>query len=139
MLLFYTTLFPKFSCPVPLFSSPSAYTHILFLYPVSPSYCRAFSHSSRREPTPKILFKSPFFKIIFLIVFFCRSQNRTPRYDDENPRSTPQYDERSSSRASRDNYSAAGKSPRSARSSPRTNTSPRSMTMGDSTPLYDEN
>lgn len=32
-----------------------------------------------------------------------------------------------------------GNSPRSIRSTPRTNTSPHSMNLGDSTPLYDEN
>ncbi|XP_022911236.2 transcription elongation factor SPT6 isoform X1 [Onthophagus taurus] len=32
-----------------------------------------------------------------------------------------------------------GKSPRSMRSTPRTNTSPHSMSLGDATPLYDEN
>lgn len=31
------------------------------------------------------------------------------------------------------------KSPRSARSTPRTNNSPHSMSLGDATPLYDEN
>lgn len=62
---------------------------------------------------------------------------RTPRYEDP-VRKTPQFDDgRPSSRASRDyNY---GKSPRSVRSTPRTNTSPHSMMTGDSTPLYDEN
>lgn len=61
---------------------------------------------------------------------------RTPRYEDQ--RKTPHYDDgRPSSRASRD-YNH-GKSPRSVRSTPRTNTSPHSMMTGDSTPLYDEN
>ena len=69
---------------------------------------------------------------------FLRS-SRTPRYD-ENPRKTPQYDDmRPLSRSSRDSNYPPGRSPRSVRSSPRTNTSPHSMTLGDSTPLYDEN
>ncbi|XP_017776397.1 PREDICTED: transcription elongation factor SPT6 isoform X2 [Nicrophorus vespilloides] len=51
-----------------------------------------------------------------------RSQGqRTPRYDDERSRKS------------------VGKSPRSVRSTPRTNTSPHSMSLGDATPLYDEN
>lgn len=63
---------------------------------------------------------------------------RTPRYDDH-ARKTPQYDanSRHMSRNSRDYHSS--KSPRSVRSTPRTNTSPHSMMLGDSTPLYDEN
>lgn len=51
----------------------------------------------------------------------------TPRHDDHSQK-TPQFDP----------Y-AIGKSPRSARTTPGTNTSPRSMTLGDATPLYDEN
>lgn len=51
----------------------------------------------------------------------------TPRFDDRSQK-TPQYDP----------YSI-GKSPRSVRSTPGTNTSPHSMNLGDSTPLYDEN
>uniref|UniRef100_A0A6B2EJU3 Transcription elongation factor SPT6 n=1 Tax=Phlebotomus kandelakii TaxID=1109342 RepID=A0A6B2EJU3_9DIPT len=70
-----------------------------------------------------------------------RGSSRTPRYDEYqqhgHPRKTPQYDNgRPMSRSGRSDY---GKSPRSSRSSPRTNTSPRSMTLGDSTPLWDEN
>uniref|UniRef100_A0A7G3AZW4 Transcription elongation factor SPT6 n=1 Tax=Lutzomyia longipalpis TaxID=7200 RepID=A0A7G3AZW4_LUTLO len=75
-----------------------------------------------------------------------RGSSRTPRYDEYpqqqqqqhgGPRKTPQYDNgRPMSRSGRSDY---GKSPRSSRSSPRTNTSPRSMTIGDSTPLWDEN
>ncbi|XP_055909198.1 transcription elongation factor SPT6 [Eupeodes corollae] len=61
---------------------------------------------------------------------------RTPRYEDY-PRKTPQYaEERPMSRSGRSDFS---KSPRSMRSTPRTNTSPHSMNLGDSTPLYDEN
>ncbi|XP_031627743.1 transcription elongation factor SPT6 isoform X2 [Contarinia nasturtii] len=52
------------------------------------------------------------------------SKSNTPRYDDKG-KQTPQYQ--------------SGKSPRSVRSTPRTDTSPRSMTLGDATPLYDEN
>lgn len=75
-------------------------------------------------------------------------QQRTPRYDDHqssasSSRKTPQYDDllgRPSSRSSRDrDYHSSTKSPRSARSTPRTNTSPHSMMLGDATPLYDEN
>lgn len=61
---------------------------------------------------------------------------RTPRFDDL--RGTPQYDTmsvRSSGSRSKD----LSKSPRSGRSTPRTNTSPHSMSLGDATPLYDEN
>ncbi|XP_044731246.1 transcription elongation factor SPT6 isoform X2 [Chrysoperla carnea] len=50
---------------------------------------------------------------------------RTPRYDDLN--------------RNRKAGSHSTKSPRSGRSTPRTNTSPRSMSIGDATPLYDEN
>ncbi|GAB0093481.1 Transcription elongation factor SPT6 [Sergentomyia squamirostris] len=69
-----------------------------------------------------------------------RGSSRTPRYDEYpqsgQVRKTPQYDNgRPLSRQSRSDY---GKSPRSSRSSPRTINSPRSMTMGDSTPLWDE-
>ncbi|CAD7091358.1 unnamed protein product [Hermetia illucens] len=74
-----------------------------------------------------------------------RGQQRTPRYDEYQPRKTPQYDERPMSRggmgggrggAGGNNYF---KSPKSVRSTPRTNTSPLPMTLGDATPLYDEN
>jgi len=57
-----------------------------------------------------------------------QTTNNTPRFDDKSQK-TPQYI---------DPYSV-GKSPRSVRSTPRTNTSPHSMTLGDATPLYDEN
>ncbi|XP_041979251.1 transcription elongation factor SPT6 [Aricia agestis] len=46
------------------------------------------------------------------------------------PLGTPQYDARSGGRQSRAT---------SVRSTPHTNTSPRSMSLGDATPLYDEN
>ncbi|XP_055297233.1 transcription elongation factor SPT6 isoform X2 [Sitodiplosis mosellana] len=51
------------------------------------------------------------------------SKSNTPRFDDKSKQT--QYQ--------------SGKSPRSVRSTPRTDTSPRSMTLGDATPLYDEN
>ncbi|RVE50918.1 hypothetical protein evm_004485 [Chilo suppressalis] len=51
----------------------------------------------------------------------------TPRHDS---RSTPRHDSHHSGRSSRAH---------SLRSTPHTNTSPRSMSLGDSTPLYDEN
>lgn len=74
------------------------------------------------------------------------------RYDDY-ARKTPQYDptDRPSSRTSISHGGGVSgyptKSPRSIRSTPRTNASPHSMDMGemnstpfvDSTPLYDEN
>lgn len=56
--------------------------------------------------------------------FLSNRKQNTPRYDDKG-KQTPQYQ--------------SGKSPRSVRSTPRTDTSPRSMTLGDATPLYDEN
>lgn len=62
-----------------------------------------------------------FFSLSFQSI--CRKSN-TPRFDDKG-KQTPQYQ--------------SGKSPRSVRSTPRTDTSPRSMTLGDATPLYDEN
>uniref|UniRef100_T1GUP5 Transcription elongation factor SPT6 n=1 Tax=Megaselia scalaris TaxID=36166 RepID=T1GUP5_MEGSC len=56
--------------------------------------------------------------------------NPSPRYDEySQSRKTPQYD----------NRHLPSKSPRSVRSTPRTNTSPHSMMTGDATPLYDEN
>ncbi|KAF5296511.1 hypothetical protein FQR65_LT01500 [Abscondita terminalis] len=72
---------------------------------------------------------------------WARSNNRDshsgPRGDSRNtPRSTgqrtPRYED-----LERTKY--IGKSPRSSRSTPRTNTSPHSMSLGDATPLYDEN
>nr|CAI5827545.1 unnamed protein product [Callosobruchus analis] len=64
----------------------------------------------------------------------------TPRSEGRNtPRSvgqrTPRYDQMSDIDRRMKNM---GKSPRSARSTPRTNTSPHSMSLGDATPLYDE-
>lgn len=58
--------------------------------------------------------------------FNVHRKSNTPRFDDKS-KQTPIYQ--------------SGKSPRSVRSTPRTDTSPRSMTMtpGDATPLYDEN
>lgn len=58
----------------------------------------------------------------------------TPRYVDDGLNM-----ESSSGRGSQDRMGRTGKSPRSARSTPRTNTSPHSMSLGDATPLYDEN
>lgn len=57
---------------------------------------------------------------------------RTPRHD---ARSTPRHDARGTP------HSHSGRSSRahSLRSTPHTNTSPRSMSLGDATPLYDEN
>ncbi|XP_065172067.1 transcription elongation factor SPT6 isoform X2 [Atheta coriaria] len=56
-----------------------------------------------------------------------RSQgHRTPRFEDIR------------SDLERTRMKNVSKSPRSARSTPRTNTSPHSMSLGDATPLYDE-
>lgn len=56
-----------------------------------------------------------------------RSQGqRTPRYDDMR------------NEMDRSRMKNMSKSPRSIRSTPRTNTSPHSMSLGDATPLYDE-
>ncbi|CAH4028346.1 unnamed protein product [Pieris brassicae] len=67
-------------------------------------------------------------------------QSRTPRMDS---RSTPRHDMRSTPRhdARSTPHGHSGRSSRahSVRSTPHTNTSPRSMSLGDATPLYDEN
>lgn len=70
----------------------------------------------------------------------------TPRHDS---RGTPRHDARSSvhstphstPHATPHGHTSSGRSSRShsARSTPHTNTSPRSMSLGDATPLYDEN
>ncbi|CAG9561741.1 unnamed protein product [Danaus chrysippus] len=70
----------------------------------------------------------------------------TPRHDS---RGTPRHDGRSSvhstphstPHATPHGHTSSGRSSRShsARSTPHTNTSPRSMSLGDATPLYDEN
>lgn len=59
----------------------------------------------------------------------------TPRYVDDGLSMGP---DRNSSHQER-MLGRTGKSPRSVRSTPRTNTSPHSMSLGDATPLYDEN
>ncbi|XP_038220585.1 transcription elongation factor SPT6 isoform X2 [Zerene cesonia] len=61
----------------------------------------------------------------------------TPRHD---ARATPRHDARATPRHDARGHSS-GRSSRahSARSTPHTNTSPRSMSLGDATPLYDEN
>ncbi|CAG9102905.1 hypothetical protein JYU34_005682 [Plutella xylostella] len=69
-----------------------------------------------------------------------RDSPATPRASQRTPRSTPRHDHRTPRASPR----ASPRPPRapSARSTPHTphtNTSPRSMSMGDSTPLYDEN
>lgn len=78
---------------------------------------------------------------------WARSKNRdssaTPRSDGRNtPRSagqrTPRFDDLRND-IERSRMKNTGKSPRSVRSTPRTNTSPHSMSLGDATPLYDEN
>ncbi|XP_028156739.1 transcription elongation factor SPT6 [Ostrinia furnacalis] len=69
-----------------------------------------------------------------------RHVRSTPRHD---ARSTPRHDARSTPRhdVRGTPHSHSGRSSRaaSARSTPHTNTSPRSMSLGDATPLYDEN
>lgn len=73
---------------------------------------------------------------------FRHSQQHQPQYNEDGSVSgTPAYDpsDRPLSRSSRDSSYPLGKSPRSARGTPHTNTSPRSMQLGDATPLYDEN
>lgn len=73
-----------------------------------------------------------------------RDTNNTPRSDGRNtPRTvnqrTPRFDDLRSD-IDRTRMKNVGKSPaRSMRSTPRTNTSPHSMSLGDATPLYDEN
>ncbi|CAH0563642.1 unnamed protein product [Brassicogethes aeneus] len=67
----------------------------------------------------------------------------TPRSDGrQTPRSqgqrTPRYDDMRGE-IERHRMKNMSKSPRSQRSTPRTNTSPHSMSLGDATPLYDEN
>lgn len=66
----------------------------------------------------------------------------TPRSEGRNtPRSmghrTPRYDNIAND-LERTRMKNVGRSPRSVRSTPRTNTSPHSMSLGDATPLYDE-
>lgn len=77
---------------------------------------------------------------------WARSKNRdggaTPRSEGRNtPRSTgqrtPRFDDVRND-LERSRMKNVGKSPRSVRSTPRTNTSPHSMSLGDATPLYDE-
>ncbi|KAI4456284.1 transcription elongation factor spt6 [Holotrichia oblita] len=77
---------------------------------------------------------------------WARSKNRdggTPRSEGRNtPRSTgqrtPRFDDIRND-LERSRMKNTSKSPRSVRSTPRTNTSPHSMSLGDATPLYDEN
>ncbi|GBP70340.1 Transcription elongation factor SPT6 [Eumeta japonica] len=71
-----------------------------------------------------------------------RQPSRTPRVDarstprhDTSARATPRHDGHSSGRSSRASHAHS----HSVRSTPQTNTSPRSMSLGDATPLYDEN
>lgn len=56
---------------------------------------------------------------------------------DSGAKTTPRYDEAAARAAGK--APSVSKSPRSVRSTPRTNTSPHSMSIGDATPLYDEN
>lgn len=67
-----------------------------------------------------------------------RSSSRTPRMDARSTPRTPRHDVRNTPRT----HTPSGRSSRashSVRSTPQTNTSPRSMSLGDGTPLYDEN
>lgn len=75
-----------------------------------------------------------------------RHSNRTPRSESRSTprhdaRSTPRHNARSTPHSSTPHGSTPGRSSRahSVRSTPHTNTSPRSMSLGDATPLYDEN
>lgn len=75
-----------------------------------------------------------------------RSHHRTPRAESRSTprhesRSTPRHESRSTPHGTPHHGHSSGRSSRatSARSTPHTNTSPRSMSMGDATPLYDEN
>lgn len=75
-------------------------------------------------------------KLLFIIIL------GTPRSEGRNtPRSmghrTPRYDNIAND-LERTRMKNVGRSPRSVRSTPRTNTSPHSMSLGDATPLYDE-
>lgn len=90
-----------------------------------------------------------------LFVAYSAAQNQlTPHYGDDmlhgsasaatSVAGTPAYDpsDRPLSRSSRESSYPLGKSPggrSSVRGTPHTNTSPRSMQLGDATPLYDEN
>ncbi|XP_063383869.1 transcription elongation factor SPT6 [Cydia fagiglandana] len=68
-----------------------------------------------------------------------RQSSRTPRMDS---RSTPRHDSRTprhDSRSTPRSHSGRQSRAQSVRSTPQTNTSPRSMSLGDATPLYDEN
>lgn len=78
-----------------------------------------------------------------------RDSSRTPRMDSRSTprhdmRSTPRHDMRTprhDGRSTPHGAHSSGRSSRaqSVRSTPHTNTSPRSMSLGDATPLYDEN
>ncbi|XP_050684543.1 transcription elongation factor SPT6 [Leptidea sinapis] len=72
-----------------------------------------------------------------------RHDDRTPRHDDRTPRHddrTPRHDSRTPRHDSRTpRHDGRGSRSHSVRSTPHTNTSPRSMSLGDATPLYDEN
>lgn len=64
------------------------------------------------------------------------SSRNTPRSGGQR---TPRFDDIRGD-LERSRMKNVGKSPsRSLRSTPRTNTSPHSMSLGDATPLYDEN
>ncbi|KAH1026096.1 hypothetical protein HUJ05_010674 [Dendroctonus ponderosae] len=76
---------------------------------------------------------------------FWHNLARTPRSDNgrNTPRGaptqrTPRFDDVHDD-LERTKMKNVGKSPRSMRSTPRTNMSPHSMSLGDATPLYDEN
>ncbi|XP_047991435.1 transcription elongation factor SPT6 [Leguminivora glycinivorella] len=70
-----------------------------------------------------------------------RQPARTPRPDSRSTPRTPRHDARSTPRSHSHAHSHSGRQSRahSLRSTPQTNTSPRSMSLGDATPLYDEN
>lgn len=84
-----------------------------------------------------------------------RQSSRTPRMESRSTprhdmRSTPRHDARSTPHDARStphdirgtplsHHSGRSSRAQSVRSTPHTNTSPRSMSLGDATPLYDEN
>ncbi|CAG5045190.1 unnamed protein product [Parnassius apollo] len=71
-----------------------------------------------------------------------RHESRTPRHESRTPRHesrTPRHDSRTPHGTPHGHGSGRSSRSHSVRSTPHTNTSPRSMSLGDATPLYDEN
>lgn len=80
-------------------------------------------------------------KLYSSLLFFCSSSHRTPtpRFDPKPQQPQQQQQPEEENWDDDEEAPPATLSPRSARGTPHTNTSPRSMQTGDSTPLYDEN